>query len=117
MKGGFTMDQFELYLQYQKELAVSKLKVIEQFQKGGRAKLRKRTSKIEIAHNVLNGAGKPLHVTEIVQLAKQVYDVQLDRDSIVSAILKKVKAGKTFIRTAPNTFALKAYTTRERRAS
>jgi len=117
MKGGFAMDQFEIYLQYQKELAVSKIKVIEQFQKGGRAKLRKRTSKIEIAQNVLYGAGKPLHVTEIVQLAKQVYDVQLDRDSIVSAILKKAKAGKTFIRTAPNTFALKAYTTRERGTS
>jgi hypothetical protein len=45
-------------------------------------------------------------------MAKKDYDVQLDRDSIVSAILKKVKAGKTFIRTAPNTFALKSYTSR-----
>lgn len=106
------MDQFELYLQFQKELAASKLKVIEQFQKGGQTKPRKRTSKIEIARNVLNDAGKPLHVTEIVQLAKQVYDVRLDRDSIVSAILKKVKAGKSFIKTAPNTFALKSYTSR-----
>lgn len=106
------MDQFELYLQFQKELTTSKLKVIEQFQKGGQTKPRKRTSKIEIARNVLNDAGKPLHVTEIVTLAKQVYDVRLDRDSIVSAILKKVKAGNTFIRTAPNTFSLKPYTTR-----
>jgi len=106
------MDQFELYLQYQKELAASKLKVIEQFQKGGRTKSIKRTSKIEVARNVLNDAGKPLHVTEIVQMAKKTYDVLLDRDSIVSAILKKVKAGKTFIRTAPNTFALKSYTSR-----
>ena len=106
------MDPFEHYLQFQKELATSKLKVIEQFQKGGRTKPKKRTSKIEIARNVLDGAGKPLHVTEIAQMAKKDYDVQLDRDSIVSAILKKVKAGKTFIRTAPNTFALKSYTSR-----
>ena len=106
------MDQFERYLQFQQELTESNLKVIERFQKGGQTKAEKRTSKIEIARNVLNGAGKPLHVTEIVQLAKQLYDVQLDRDSIVSAILKKVKAGKTFIRTAPNTFALKSYTSR-----
>jgi hypothetical protein len=106
------MDQFELYLQYQKELTASKLKVIEQFQKGSRSKPIKRTSKIEIARNVLNDAGKPLHVTEIVQMAKKTYDVLLDRDSIVSAILKKVKAGKAFIRTAPNTFALKSYTSR-----
>lgn len=106
------MDQFELYLQYQKEVAASKLKVIEQFQKGGRTKSIKRTSKIEIARNVLDDAGKPLHVTEIVHLAKKTYDVLLDRDSIVSAILKKVKTGKTFIRTAPNTFALNSYTSR-----
>ena len=106
------MDQFEHYLQFQKELTASKLKVIEQFQKGAQTKSVKRTSKIEIARNVLNDAGKPLHVTEIVRMAKKAYDVQLDRDSIVSAILKKVKAGKTFIRTAPNTFALKSYTYR-----
>jgi DNA-directed RNA polymerase delta subunit len=106
------MDQFEHYLQFQKELTASKLKIIEQFQKGDQTKRNKRTSKIEIARNVLNDAGKPLHVTEIVKMAKKVYDVQLNRDSIVSAILKKVKAGKTFIRTAPNTFALKSYTSR-----
>lgn len=106
------MDNFDQYLEFQKEVAASKIKVIEQFQRGGKAKPRKRTSKIEIARNVLNDAGKPLHVTEIVQLAKQVYDVQMDRDSIVSAILKKVKVDETFIRTAPNTFALKSYTSR-----
>ena len=83
------MDQFELYLQFHKELAASKLKVIEQFQKGGRTKSLKRTSKIDIARNVLKGAGKPLHVTEIVRMAKKAYDVQLDRDSIVSIILIK----------------------------
>ncbi len=65
------MDQFERYLEFQKEVAESKLKVIEQFQKGGQIKPRKRTSKIDIAHNVLNDAGKPLHVTEIVQQANK----------------------------------------------
>lgn len=106
------MDQFERYLEFQKDVAQSKLEVIEQFQKGSEIKPRKRTSKIDVAYNVLNDAGKPLHVTEIVQLAKEVYDVQLDRDSIVSAMLKKVNAGQTFIRTAPNTFALTSYTSR-----
>jgi len=106
------MDQFERYLEFQKEVTQSKLKIIEQWQQGSQPKLRKRTSKIDIAHNVLDDAGKPLHVTEIVRLAKEVYDVQLERDSIVSAMLKKVNAGQTFIRTAPNTFALTSYTSR-----
>jgi len=111
------MDQFEQYIQFKKEVTESKLRVIERFQKGDKARPKKRTSKIEIARNVLYDAGKPLHVTEIVRLAKQVSNVDLDRDSIVSAILKKVKVGNTFIRTAPNTFALQSYSERQRRAS
>ena len=108
------MDQFESYLQYQKEITESKLKIINRFQKGIKPKT-KRTSKIEIAKNVLHIAGRPLHVSEIIQLAKRDFEVELDRDSIVSAILKKVKAGKLFIRTSPNTFALKEYDSNERR--
>jgi len=107
------MDQFESYLQYQKEITESKLKVINRFQKGIKPKT-KRTSKIEIAKNVLHIAGRPLHVSEIIQLAKRDFEVELDRDSIVSAILKKVKAGKSFIRTSPNTFALKECDSSER---
>jgi hypothetical protein len=107
------MEPFESYLQYQKEVAESKLKIINRFQKGIKPKL-KRTSKIEIAKNVLNIAGRPLHVSEIIQLAKRDFEVEMDRDSIVSAILKKVKAGKSFIRTSPNTFALKEDYSNER---
>jgi DNA-directed RNA polymerase delta subunit len=101
------MDQFESYLQYQKEITETKLKIINRFQKAVQPTQRKRTSKIEIARNVLHIAGRPLHVSEIIRLAQRDFQVALDRDSIVSAILKKVNAGKSFIRTAPNTFALK----------
>jgi hypothetical protein len=102
------MDQFESYLQYQKEITESKLKIINRFfQKGIQAKSDKRTSKIQIARNVIRIAGRPLHVSEIIRLAQRDFQIALDRDSIVSAILKKVNAGKSFIRTAPNTFALK----------
>ena len=101
------MDQFESYLKYQKEITETKLKIINRFQKEVEPKSKKRTSKIEIARNVLHIAGRPLHVSEIIRLAQRDFQVALDRDSIVSAILKKVNAGKSFIRTAPNTFALK----------
>ncbi len=103
------MDKFESYLQYQREITETKLKIINRFQKAVQPKPIKRTSKIEIAKNVLRIAGRPLHVSEIIQLAEKDFQVTLDRDSIVSAILKKVNAGKSFIRTAPNTFALKEH--------
>lgn len=105
------MDDFESYIQYQKEITESKLKVINRFQKAVQPKPVKRTSKIEVAKNVLRIAGRPLHVSEIIHLAERDFQVTLDRDSIVSAILKKVTAGKSFIRTAPNTFALKEHHT------
>ncbi|MBC8394843.1 MAG: hypothetical protein H8E17_20025 [Deltaproteobacteria bacterium] len=104
------MDQLERYLQYQKEVAQAKLKVVERFQQQGRSKSKKRTSNIDIVQNVLKTSGRPLHVSEIIQMAEQQYQFTLNRDSIVSAILKKINADQIFIRTAPNTFALKTYT-------
>lgn len=104
------MDQFKLYLQYKKEVAQSTLQVIERFQKPGRRQSQKRTSNIDTVENVLNSAGRPLHVSDIIRIAEKDHQVRFNRDSIVSAILKKINAGQTFIRTAPNTFALKTYT-------
>ena len=104
------MDQFDNYLQYHKEVVQAKLKIIERFQQQGRTQSKKRTSNIDIVHNVLKTANHPLHVSDIIKMAEQHYQVKLNRDSIVSAILKKINAGQTFIRTAPNTFTLKTYT-------
>ena len=67
----------------------------------------KSKSKISIVENILRKASKPLHVTEIIKKAKSDYQTTIDRESIVSAITKKVKKGDTFIRVAPNTFALR----------
>ena len=104
------MDQFERYLQYQKEVAQAKLKVVERFQQQRQSKPQKRTSNIDIVQNVLKNTGYPMHVSDIIRMAQEQYQVKLNRDSIVSAILKKINDGQIFIRTAPNTFALKTYT-------
>jgi hypothetical protein len=101
------MDQFKQYLKYQKEVAQATLKVIERFQQQEERQPKERTSNIEIVEHILNSAGRPLHVSDIIRIADREHQAQLNRDSIVSAILKKINAGQTFIRTAPNTFALK----------
>jgi hypothetical protein len=100
-------DVFELYLQYQREVALSKLKVVKTFQDRLASKTQKRTPKVDVVENVLRIAGRPLHVSEIIEYARSDFDVELDRDSVVSMVVKKIRAGQTFIRTAPNTFALK----------
>lgn len=101
------MDQFDQYLLYHKEIAKAKLKIIERFEQLGKHRQIKRTSNIDIVQNVLKDVGHPLHVSDIIKLAHEQYQVELNRDSIVSAILKKINAGQTFVKTAPNTFALK----------
>ena len=61
---------------------------------------------MSIIYDLLLAAQKPLHVTEIIERAKKDFNVDLDRDSIVSAITKKVKNQKMFKRVKANTFAL-----------
>jgi hypothetical protein len=99
------MDSFQQYLQYQQEVVEAKLKILARLRRGEKAASKKRTSKIRIAWHVLNNAGCPLHVSEIIKRAKQDFGIELERDSIVSGIVKKANAGNMFIKTAPNTFA------------
>jgi len=101
------MDDFTKYLFYQKEIATHKLKTINRHLKEAVGPRRKRTSYINIVENVLQIAGRPLHISEIIEIANRDFQVQLERDSIVSIIVKKIKAGDRFVRTAPNTFSLK----------
>ena len=67
-------------------------------------------SHMSMVADILKAAGTPLHITEIIQKAHEQYDVTLDRESLVSALVKKVNRGVMFVRTAPNTFALKDLT-------
>lgn len=67
----------------------------------------KSLSHISIITDVLSAAGSPLHVSEIIRLVNEQYGITLDRESVVSALTKKVKKGVTFIRTGPNIFGLK----------
>jgi hypothetical protein len=64
-------------------------------------------SQMSIIIDILSSVGTPVHISEIISQAKERYGVNMDRESAVSALTKKVKKGATFIRTAPNTFGLK----------
>jgi len=101
------MEQFDNFLKYEKEITEFKLKTIDRLQKGLKPKPKKRTSKADVVEHVLQIAGRPLHISEIIQIANRDFQIQLERDSIVSILIKKIRAGQKFIRTAPNTFALK----------
>jgi hypothetical protein len=70
-------------------------------------KASQRKSQMSMVTDILALAGTPQHVSEIMRQAKEQYGVDLDRESVVSALTKKVKKGAAFVRTGPNTFGLK----------
>jgi len=69
--------------------------------------VRERTSQIQMVHDVLRRAGRPLHITEIIERVEKAHGIKLDRESIVSTLVKKLKRGDQFIRTEKNVFGLK----------
>ena len=98
----------------QNELLKAQIGVIRDYLRnvdsGGGEKLpeqNKRRSHLSIIREVLLATKSSLHVSEIIQQAHEQYGVTLDRESVVSALTKKIKKGVTFIRTGPNTFGLK----------
>ena len=103
------MDTFDKLLEFQKELLQSQLKIVHRYQRQSpRLKKKgKRTSKLDIVEDILVSSKHPLHISKIIEIAKYDYHVTLERDSIVSALIKKIKAGTRFVRIAPNTFDLK----------
>ena len=103
----YNIEDIKLYLQFQKAVTEFKLKTINQFLKGEKIKADRGTSKIKLVENVLRIAGRPLHISEIIEIAQRDFEAQLERDSIVSILTKKIKANQKFVRTAPNTFTLK----------
>ena len=66
-----------------------------------------RMSQSDMAYDILIKARKPLHVTELLEGIKKSFQVAVDRESLVSALTKKVMRGDRFVRTAKNTFAVK----------
>ena len=97
------------YLEIKRELLQAQLRVVYRHQRKTvpHGQKLKRTSNLTIVEDILQNSDQPLHISKIIQIAQKDYNVNLERDSIVSALIKKINAGQMFIRVAPNTFALK----------
>jgi len=79
--------------------------------KSGEEKPRAKTaprgmSQVDMAYDILQRAGKALHVSEIIERIEQRHGQQVDRESLVSSLVKKVQRGDRFVRTDKNVFSL-----------
>ena len=103
------MTDIDNYLEIKRELLQAQLRVVYRHQRKTlpHGQKIKRTSNLTIVEDILQNSGQPLHISKIIEIAQKAYNIRLERDSIVSALIRKINAGRTFIRIAPNTFALK----------
>ena len=109
-------DVRQLFLQVLEESLQAQLSAVRRLRKGPRtpADLRRgapdsqRRSQVSIAYDILQDAGRPLHVTDIIAAAQQRFQQKLDRESLVSALTKRLARDERFVRTAPNTFAVRS---------
>lgn len=72
----------------------------------GRPLAGKGKSNISIVEDILESAGGPLHIRQIIAQARARFGRALSRESLVSALTKKVLDRHTFCRVGPNTFDL-----------
>ncbi len=63
-------------------------------------------SQVDIVFEILRSADSPLHIDEILRAAARKHK-PLDRESVVSALSKYIHKQRRFVRTAPNTFAIR----------
>jgi CMP-N-acetylneuraminic acid synthetase len=69
---------------------------------------RRSRSQMNIVEDLLIEAGQPLHISAIIEQAKSRFNQVLDRESLVSALSKRVSRKDRFVRTGPNTFGLRS---------
>ena len=69
-------------------------------------RVREGMSHVDMAEDILQRTGGALHANDIIQQIKEVHGVEVDRESLVSALSKKVQRGDRFLRPGPNLFAL-----------
>lgn len=102
----------EWFLSFYESLFAAQLRTVRQLKtpkpKKGKEREKKSMSNMDMALDILRRAQHPLHISEIIAQVKTKYGMELDRESLVSALVKKVHRHQELSRTAPNTFRIEA---------
>ena len=89
----------------------AQLRAIRRLRKGDKPEVKQprktRLSQVDMAYDVLKKAGAPLHITEVLNRIQSSFGTDVDRDSLVSSLAKKISRGDRFVRIERNTFALR----------
>ena len=64
-------------------------------------------SQLDMAFDILKEAGRPLHIGELLERIHTRFGQRVDRESLVSALTKRVLRSDRFVRTEKNTFGVR----------
>jgi hypothetical protein len=102
----------EWFLSFYESLFVAQLRTVRQLKSPRPKKAKRREdrgmSNMNMAIDILQRAPRPLHISEVIAQVKTKYGVTLDRESLVSALVKKLHRRQGLSRPAPNTFEIEA---------
>jgi hypothetical protein len=100
----------EWFSSFYESLFLAQLRTVRQLKspkpKKSKPKEEKGMSNMYMTVDILRRAQRPLHISEIIAQVKTKYGVTLDRESLVSALVKKVHRRQGLSRSAPNTFEI-----------
>jgi hypothetical protein len=100
----------EWFLSFYESLFLAQLRTVRQLKSPKPRKAKraegKSMSNMDMAMDILRRGQRPLHISEIIAQVKTKHGVTLDRESLVSALVKKVHRRQGLSRTAPNTFEI-----------
>ncbi len=97
---------FKDFLNVQEKLLEAQMNVIRELKQHDTPSKRRKITQIDMVIDILNDAGRFLHIQEIITRVKQKHGIELDREIIVSSMAKKITKGHLFKRVAPNTYDL-----------
>jgi DNA-directed RNA polymerase delta subunit len=89
----------------------AQLRAVRRLRKGKteeeKPRRKKGRSQVDMAFDILKKARSPLHVSEIIDRIQAQFGEAVDRESLVSALSKKVARQDRFLRSEKNTFSLR----------
>jgi hypothetical protein len=101
----------EWFLSFYESLFSAQLRAVRQLKAPRRTERKPRSGKgmsnIDMSLDILRQAKRPIHISDLLAQVKAKHGVALDRESLVSALVKKVHRNQGVLRTAPNTFEVK----------
>ena len=101
----------EQFLNINESMLRAQLNVIRQFRREAgiqstEPKPGKGMSQVDMIYDILKDSMSPIHIDQLIVDAEKKFDVKLEKESVVSALAKRIKRNDRFVKTAPNTYFL-----------